>query len=194
MSRFYNPGFKWTERKSFDNPVQEPNSSNLSYVFIVAPEGEFFEVPDTQTVNVNGEPFEVPLRIREYIRTQYVASGVVLISPGRECLEGENIAPSDQEAKRKGDARWKTYTIDKCNEWIRICRENSAAGAIPRPAEGLFAHCLKARGIADPADVATGLSRAQEGQQENKELQAQLADALARINRLEGAKSVNKGA
>lgn len=192
MSKFFNPGFKWEERKSFENPVKENNSSNLSYIMIKAPKNDFFEVPDTQTVNAGGEEFEVPLRLKDYVRTQYAAQGVILIVPGRECGDMENVAASEDEARKKGHRIWKRFMTEKCNEWIRIVNEARAMGAIPRPAEGLFAHCLEAMGIADPADVATGLSTAQEGQKDNKDLQAQIATLTAQVNQLIGAKSAQK--
>ena len=189
MAKFFNPGFKWEYMLKFDNPTSDAQSSNVSYYRVVAEAKSFFEVKDTQTISLpTGEEYEIPLRFKELIRVQYAEQGVVLVSPDRECREEENIAPNEEEAKRKGFAIWKTFTTDKCNEWFRIVEEVKANGRLPRPAEGLFKRCLEERGIADPADVATGLSAAKEGQKENKDLQAMLAEALARINKLEGRK------
>ena len=193
MARFWNPGFKWDDTLKFDNPTADDNSSNISYYRITAEAKSFFEVKDTQTIKLpTGEEYEIPLRFKELIRVQYAERGVVLVAPG-EHSEFVNIAATEEEAKSKGNAIWKQYTTNKCNEWFGIVEEVRAAGRLPQPAQGLFKRCLEERGIADPADVATGLAKAREGQQENKDLQAQLADALNRINRLEGAKSA-KGA
>lgn len=193
-ARFYNPGFAWSYKLKYDNPVNEPNSSNISYYDVQAPAKGFFSVDDTQTVNLpTGEEYEIPLRFKDLIRTQYAECGVVLVAPDRKCTEEENIAPNDEEAKRKGHKVWKVYTLDKCNEWFRIVEEVKANGRLPRPAEGLFKRCLEERGIADPADMATNLSAAKEGQQENKDLQAQIAALTATVNQLVGAKNA-KGA
>lgn len=195
MSRFFNPGFSWKETLKFDNPTTDAGSSNVSYYMFEAPEGGFFEVKDTQTISLpTGEEYEIPLRFKELIRTQYAERGVVLVSPGRECTEEENIAATDDEARHKAKSIWKVYLTDKCNEWFRIVEETRANGRLPTPAQGLFKRCLAEMGTADPADMATNLAAAKEGQKDNKDLQALLADALARINRLEGAKNANKGA
>lgn len=195
MARFFNPGFAWKYMLKFDNPTTDDKSSNISYYEVSAPKKGFFEVKDTQTIKLpTGEEYEIPLRFKELIRTQYAENGVVLVVPGRECAEEENIAPSDEEAKRKGMQIWKKFTTDKCNEWFQIVEEVKANGRLPRPAEGLFKNCLDERGIADPADVATGLSAAKEGQQENKALQAQLIALTERLSHLEGAKSAGKTA
>lgn len=193
MSRFYNPGFAWKDTLKFDNPVQETNSSNISYYVVSAEARSFFEVADTQTVDVGGQEFEVPLRFKDLIRQQYAERGVVLVVPGKEFGEEDNRAGTDEEAKKKGAAIWKQFTINKCNEWFQIVEEVKASGRLPRPAEGLFKRCLEERGIADPADVATGLAKAQEGQKDNKDLQAKLDAVMARLNQLEGARSA-KGA
>jgi hypothetical protein len=194
MARFYNPGFKWDYTLKFDNPTTDDKSSNISYYKVVAEARSFFEVKDTQTIALpTGEEYEIPLRFKELIRQQYAEFGVVLVAPGRECSEEENIAPDEETARKKGHAIWKKFTTDKCNEWFQIVEEVRANGRLPRPAEGLFKRCLEERGIADPADIATGLSAAKEGQKENKDLQAQLAALTAQVNQLLGAKNA-KGA
>lgn len=192
MSQFYNPGFAWKDTLKYDNPVGDPREVNLiSYHVVEAPEDGFFEVKDTTTMKLpTGEEYDVPLRFRELIRHQYAERGVVLISPGRECNETENIAPNKEEAKRKGKAIWKEFTRSKCNEWFGIVEEVKAAGRLPAPAQGLFKRCLQECGIPDPADVASGLANAREGQRENKDLQAQIAALTAQVNQLIGA---NKG-
>lgn len=190
MARFFNPGFAWSYKLKFDNPTTDASSSNVSYYDVMAPSKGFFDVKDTQTIKLDtGEEYEVPLRFKELIRTTYAEQGVVLVSPDRECREEENIAPNDEEAKRKGFKIWKVFTLDKCNEWFRIVEEVKANGRLPRPAEGLFKRCLEERGIADPADMATNLAAAKEGQKDNKDLQAQLAALTAQVNQLLGAKS-----
>lgn len=189
MARFFNPGFRWSYKLKFDNPTSDASSSNVSYYDVVAEAKSFFEVKDTQTISLpTGEEYEIPLRFKELIRTQYAEMGVVLVSPDRVCTPEENIAPDEEEAKRKGFAIWKTFTTDKCNEWFRIVEEVRANGRLPRPAEGLFKRCLEERGIADPADVATGLSSAKEGQQDNKAMQARIEKLEAMLNQAIGAK------
>lgn len=195
MSRFYNPGTKWEYRQKFDNPTTDASSSNISYYLIAAPAKDFFEVKDTQTIKLpTGEEYEIPLRIKEFVRVQYAELGVVLVDPAREHSEQDNISATDEEAKVKGDRMWKQFTIDKCNEWISIVEETRGNGRIPKPASGLFKHCLDERHIADPADMATNLAAAKEGQKDNKDLQAQLAALTAQVNQLLGAKGANKGA
>ena len=194
MSRFYNPGFAFHDTLKFDNPVNDEKSSNISYYRLEAPAKGFFEVKDTQTVNLaTGEEFEVPLRFKELVRTQYADRGVVLVIPGRKCREEENIAASDEDAKRKGTELWKQFTTAKCNEWFGIVEEVKANGRLPRPAEGLFKRCLEERGISDPADIASGLSAAKQGQKENHDLQAQIASLTALVYELKGAQSAAGG-
>lgn len=193
MARFWNPGFKWDDVLKFDNPTADDKSSNISYYRVEAPAKSFFEVKDTQTLVLpTGESYDVPLRFKELIRTQYAERGVVLVQTG-DHNDTVNIAATDEEAKAKGNSTWKTYTTAKCNEWFGIVEEVKAAGRLPQPAQGLFKRCLEERGIADPADMATGLSRAQEGQKENKELQEQLRSLLEKVSRLEGRQE-RKGA
>lgn len=190
MAKFWNPGFKWEYMLKFDNPTTDDKSSNISYYKVVAEAKSFFEVKDTQTIALpTGEEYEIPLRFKELIRTQYAEFGVVLVTPGRTCTEEENIAATEDDAKRKGASIWKKFTTDKCNEWFAIVEEVRANGRLPRPAEGLFKRCLEERGIADPADIATGLSVAKEGQTENKEMMSLIQSMRDEINQLKGAKS-----
>jgi len=185
MARFYNPGFAWNETLKFDNPVSDSQSSNISFHPINAGNKSFFEVAEMQVVILpTGEAMEVPLRFKELVRLQYADKGVVLVVPGRTCTELENIAENDVDAKRKGTAVWKQYMMDRCNEWFRLVEEIKAQGRLPRPAEGLFKRCLLECGIADPADYATVLSKAKEDQQENKDMQKQISDLTALVNRL----------
>lgn len=189
MARFYNPGFKWDYMLKFDNPTTDEKSSNVSYYRVVAEAKSFFDVKDTQTISLpTGEEYEIPLRVKELIRTQYAEQGVVLVSPGRKCTEEENIAPDDDEAIRKGRALWKVFLTDKCNEWFRIVEETRANGRLPMPAQGLFKRCLEERGIADPADQASNLAAAKEGQKENKDLQEQIRELTKMVHELKGRK------
>lgn len=194
MARFYNAGFAWNDTLKYDNPVGDIREmNNVSYYRIDAPAKGFFNVKDTMAMTLpTGEEYDVPLRFKELVRTQYAERGVVLVSPGRECAEGENIAPSDDEAKKKGNAIWKEYLKSKANEWHQIVYEVKAAGQLPRAATGLFKRVLEELGMEDPADTASGFAKAKEGQQSNLDMQAQMALLLEKINRLEGAQSARK--
>lgn len=194
MSKFYNPGFAWKDTLKYDNPVGDPREVNLiSYHVVEAPEAGFFEVKDTTTMKLpTGEEYDVPLRFRELIRTQYAERGVILIVPGRECLEDENIAPDAATARKKGDAIWRNHARDKANEWLRIVFETKASGAIPRPATGTFKRFLEICGVEDPADQAGGIGRAKEGQKANLDMQAEMQAMRDQLNQLIGAKNAQK--
>lgn len=192
MARFWNPGFAWKDTLKFDNPVNEPNSSNISYYVVDAPAKSFFEVKDTVTVDLGAGEFEQPLRFRELIRSQYAERGVVLVTMGRECNEEENIAGSDADAKSKGNRIWREYMKEKANEWFRIVHEVKANGAIPRAATGLFKRVLEELGMEDPADSAGMLTAAKEGQQSNLDMQKQIEELKATVNRLVGAQGAQQ--
>lgn len=192
MSRFFNPGFAWTDVLKFDNPVNDTNSSNISYYRVEAPAKGFFEVKDTVTVNLGDGEFEQPLRFRELVRQQYAERGVVLIVADRKCSEDENIAATDAEGRAKGIRIWREYLKEKANEWFRIVHEVKAGGQIPRAATGLFKRVLEELGMEDPADSAGMLANAREGQQSNKDLQAQIQELKDQVNQLIGAQGAQQ--
>lgn len=196
MSKFYNPGFAWNDTLKFDNPIADAKeANNVSYYRVEAPQRGFFDVKDTMAVDMGtGEQFEVPLRFKELIRTQYAERGVVLIAPGRECGEAENIAATEDEAKKKGNAIWKEYLKAKANEWHQIVYEVKAAGQLPRAATGLFKRVLEELGMEDPADTATGFAKAKEGQQANHEMQEVIRKMQTQIDQLTGALGARKTA
>jgi hypothetical protein len=191
MARFFNPGFAWNDTLKYDNPVGDIREmNNISYYRIDAPARGFFNVKDTMTMTLpTGEEYDVPLRFKELVRSTYAERGVVLVTPNRECGEDENIAPTDEEAKKKGNAIWKEYMKAKANEWNQIVYEVKAAGQLPRAATGLFKRVLEELAMPDPADIATGFAQAKEGQQSNLDLQQQIAALTATVNQLIGAKS-----
>lgn len=194
MSKFYNPGFAWKETLKYDNPVGDPREVNLiSYYVVEAPEAGFFEVKDTTVMKLpTGEEYEIPLRFKELVRTSHAEHGVVLIAPGRKCTEEENIAGTDEEAKKKGNTIWRNHARDKANEWLRIVHETKASGQIPRAATGTFKRFLELCGVEDPADQAGLIGKAKEDQKSNQDLQSQMAELLAKLNRLEGAQNAKR--
>lgn len=188
MAKFYNPGFKWEELLKYDNPVADAREvNNVSYFRLRAPEKGVFEVPDTMLMKLaTGEEIDVPLRFKKLIQSQYSDRGVVLIDGNGE--------EAEKAARKTAETQWKQYLHDKANEWIRIVHEVKAAGQIPRPAQGLFQRVLEELGMEDPADNVSVVTRAKEGQQENKELQRQIAEMQKQIAQLTGALSVRKTA
>jgi hypothetical protein len=196
MSRFFNPGFAWNDTLKYDNPVGDAREINLiSYYRVEAPQKDFFEVKDTTMMRLpTGEEYDVPLRFKELIRQQYAERGVILVVAGRVCTEEENIAGSDDEAKKKGNAMWRHFLREKANEWVRIVEETKATGQLPRPATGLFKRVLEEIGMQDPADTAMGFERAKEGQKANQDLQSMIQSLRDEVNQLKGAQSARKTA
>lgn len=189
MADFYNAGFRFTERKTYDNPFADPRDTNIiSYLNIEAPEGGTFTVPDSVVVTLDsGEEATVSLRLKKLIQETFGPRGVILIDPTQKIIrEEEYVANTLEQAKRKGAAIFKGYLTDKANEWFAIVEDVKASGRRPKTATGLFKHALERLGIEDPADTIDGLTKAKEGQKSNLDMQEILASMQRELSELRG--------
>jgi len=195
MKRFYNPGTPIKELLAYTNTTVDPReANNISQWQLKVGEKEFFEVPEVVTISTPEGDVTIPVHFAKVLKQQKAEQGIILIEPNaKNILEGDNLAADDKAARTKGDAMYHDYLRARCTEWFRIVAETKAAGAIPRKAEGLFAHALKKMHMEDPADTVDIILRAKEGQVTNSEVQAQLAAQQAQINQLLGALNAQKG-
>lgn len=190
MAVFYNPGFKFSERKQYDNPFVDVKELNaISYLTLEAPEKDFFEVPDFATIkDVSGEEQQVPLKLAKLVKEWYAERGVVLVSPNQKEIHPEdNVARTKEEAKAKGNATWKKFLRNKANEYFARVSETKAAGQLPVPAQGLFKAVLDELGMKDPADTVEQIIQTQQNTVDTTELQRQVAALTAQLNQLVGA-------
>lgn len=194
MKRFYNPGSPINEMLAYTNTTVDPREcNNVSQWPLKALEKDFFEVPDVVTISTPEGDVTIPVHFAKVLKHQKAAQGVILVDPGaKDILDGDNLAASDAEAKKKGDTMYREYLRALCAEWYAIVAETKAAGAIPKAASGLFAYALKKMHLEDPADTIDTIVRAKEGQVANSAVQAQIADLQAQVNQLLGALSAQK--
>jgi hypothetical protein len=187
--RFYNPGSAITQMLPYTNTTKDPrDGSTVSHHLLNAGEAAFFELPDVITLlTLDGEA-TIPVGFSRIVKAQFASRGVVMINPrAKEIFEDDNLATNDADAKAKGDRTWKDFLKTKAGEWYANVAEIKAGGGVPRAATGLFAYALKYLHMEDPADVVDTIIRAKEGQQSNAELQRQLTELTATINRMQGA-------
>jgi hypothetical protein len=157
--KFYNPGPKIKETLRFDHPTNDPKyQNNVSYWDMVAPEKDFFDIPTIiEFQTVEGQMVSVPVYFAGRVKEDYKTYGFIKIDPKyveTAETEGDNVAADEKKAKIKGDLRYQDYMLDKAREWILNVERIRAAGGVPNRAGGVFAHALKAVGMADPADPA----------------------------------------
>ena len=102
--RFYNPGFRITERLIFDHPTNDPKQMNLVSGYNVdAREKEFFDVPTEVPVQTESGEHFVSVKFADRIQRDYRNQGVVRINPkAKEIHEEDNVALNDKDAKDKG--------------------------------------------------------------------------------------------
>lgn len=195
MSTFYNPGFKFSERKQYDNPFVDIKEMNaISYLTLEAPEKGFFEVPDFTTIkDVSGEEQQVPLKLAKLVKEWYAERGVVQVNPTHKSAnEDDNVALTKEEAKEKGKRLWNKFLRNKANEYFARVSETKAAGQLPVPAQGLFKAVLDELGMKDPADTVEQIIQTQMNTVDNTELMRQVAALTAQLNRLEGSQKAGK--
>jgi hypothetical protein len=194
--RFYNPGSEIRQMLPYTNTTKDPrDGSTVSHHLLNAPEQGFFELPDVITLlTIDGEA-SVPVGFSRIVKAQFASRGVIMINPrAKDIFEDDNLATNDKDAEHKGNRIWKDYLQGKCSEWYGVVAEIKAGGGVPRKATGLFAFALKQLHMEDPADVVDTIIRAKEGQQSNAELQRQLTELTATINRMQGAQEATAAA
>jgi hypothetical protein len=187
--RFYNPGSTIQQMLPYTNTTKDPrDGSTISNYLLMAPERDFFELPDVITlVTVDGEA-TIPVGFSRIVKATFANRGVVMINPrAKNIFEDDNLAENDKDAQVKGDRIWKEYLRAKASEWYAIVAEIKAGGGVPRAATGLFAFVLKQLHMEDPADVVDTIIRAKEGQKSNADQQAQIDELKAQVNRMLGA-------
>jgi hypothetical protein len=194
MKRFYNPGPPINEMLAYTNTTVDPReANNISQWPLKALEKDFFEVPEVVTISTPEGDVTIPVHFARVLKHQKATQGIILVdTAAKDILDGDNLAASDAEAKKKGDAMYREYLRALCTEWYAIVAETKAAGAIPKAASGLFAYALKKMHLEDPADTIDTIMRAKEGQVANADVQAQLAAQQAQINQLLGALNARK--
>lgn len=192
---FYNPGFAFSERKQYDNPITDQTTNNVSYYLVEAPTAGFFDVPEYVDIDlVTGETVQVQLKLKDLVRVTYAERGVVMVDPNpkRPITDEDNVAATKEAAVKKANAIWKSFLNAKANEWYAIVEETKANGRRPAAATGLFKKVLAELHLEDPADTIDGLTKAKTDQQENKDLQAMISALTERLARMEGASEASK--
>jgi hypothetical protein len=189
MARFYNPGQRIQEKLPYNNLNDPREVCNISYHLINAPEKDFFEVPESVTLQtVDGSDAEIRADFPREVKRLFADRGVILVNPRfkGEVLVSDNIALTDADAKVKGDEMYHQHLRSVVDDWFTIVDRAKASGGRPRPAQGLHKHALKALNLQDPADTIDTLLTAQAGQVSSDAVQAQLAAKNATIGKLEG--------
>jgi hypothetical protein len=189
--RFYNPGTKIDEKIQYTHPTKDPKEgSTLSYFPFLVQEKDFVDVPDTLMLDTPEGEVTVAVNFSKRIKQDYQNRGVILVDARlKNIIEDDNAAVDDKEARRKGDAMWRDYLKSICQDHYTRVQEIKSFGGVPRAAVGLTKYALNVMNMEDPGDQVDTITRAKEGQASNLETQQQIAQLLARINQLEGAKS-----
>lgn len=191
MARFYNAGTAIDEKLQYTHPTKDPREGNtLSYHFLKAEEKDFFEVPDTLFIDSPEGEIQVPVNFTKRVKLLYQTRGVILIDAKRKDIpDDDNAAPSEKEAKIKGDAMWREYLKTIAQEHYTAVAETKSFGGVPRAAKGLTKYALNMLNMEDPADQVDTVMRAKEGQSTNAEMMALMQSMRDEINQLKGAKS-----
>jgi hypothetical protein len=195
MSKFFNPGKKIYDRLQYTHPTKDPREGNtLSYYLMDAPEGEFFEVPDSLTLDTAEGEVVIAVNFAKRVKALYQNRGVIQIfAHGKEIAEEDNAATNEDDAKAKGNAMWREYLRTIAREHFTSVEETKSFGGVPRPATGLTKYALNTLNFEDPADRIDSITRAKEGTATNKEMQAKIDELAATVNKLLGARG-DKGA
>lgn len=190
MSRFYNPGTKIDEKIQYTHPTKDPKEgSTLSYYTFSVDAKEFVDIPDTLTLDTPEGEVTVAVNFGKRIKKDYQARGVVLVDARlKNVLDDDNAAADDKDARRKGDLMWREHLKSIAQQHYTSVAETKSFGGVPRAAVGLTKYALNMLNMEDPADQVDTITRAKEGQASNLATQEQIAQLLARINQLEGAK------
>jgi hypothetical protein len=193
MAKFYNPGQKIYDRLQYTHPTKDPKEGNtLSYYLMDAPEGEFFEVPDTVVIDSPEGELQVPVNFGKRVKALYQNRGVIQIITGKEIAEDDNAAATEKDAKVKGTAMWREYLRTIAREHYTSVEETKSFGGVPRSATGLTKYALNTLNLEDPADRIDTITRAKEGQTANSELVAQVQAMRDEIQQLKGAQNARK--
>jgi hypothetical protein len=196
--RFYNPGTQIQQMLPYTNTTKDPrDGSTISNHLLMAPERDYFELPDVITLVTPDGDAKIPVGFNRIVKAQFAERGVVMINPNaKHIIEDDNLAVDDDDAKEKGDRLWKVFLRAKASEWYELVAQAKAAGSVPRTATGLFKFALTQLHLVDPADTVDGIMQAQEGKQSNAELQAQIREQNAtiaamaeKVNQMAGAQS-----
>lgn len=190
--RFYNPGSKVFEKLAFDHPINDVRSMNLiSYWQFEAPEKSFFEVPTEIEVNTVNGLQAVSVKFAERVQRDYKDYGIVRIDPKvKEPNPADNVAPSDKEAREKGERLWREFLEAKAREHIANVDQAKAYGVPPKRAFGVYAHALKVLGLHDPADVVGTVVESSRNTAEVKDLEKKVEE-LTRL--IEGLTAPGRG-
>lgn len=189
--KFYNPGRKITETLRFDHPTNDArHQNNISYYNLVAPEEDFFEVPSTLTITLEGgNEVTVPVGFAQNIRRDYAKLGVVMIDPRKkpdQIEENDNVAVNEKQAKEKAQRLYRDSLMTIAREHITSVEYARSLGGAPMRAMGNTAYALKALGITDPADLVGAAVQ----KTEDSDLRKQVAELTALVSKLtEGKKA-----
>jgi hypothetical protein len=189
MGRFYNAGTQIDERLSYTHPTKDPKEGNtLSYHLLKVEEKEFFEVPETFTLDTPEGEVTVSVNFTKRIKSLYQKRGIIQIDARAKTVdEDDNLALTDKDAKIKGERMWREYLKDIARAHFAAVGETKSFGGVPQVARGLTKYALNVLQMEDPADTVDTVIRAKEGKIENSETQKQIADLTALVNQLKGA-------
>jgi hypothetical protein len=162
--KFYNAGQRIQERFSYTNPELDHRVSNcVSYWMMDAPKQGFFEVPREVQTSMGSTLVNLPKEVLD----RYGERGVVKIDRNLDVVPDEPefayIVNSEQMAREKGEALWKTFCrkriedFEKENE-IRVMQRNLP----PMRPNGFVVSCFKELGLMVPGDekfIAAGAQK-----------------------------------
>jgi hypothetical protein len=188
MAKFYNPGQKIYDRLQYTHPTKDPKEGNtLSYYLMDAPEGEFFEVPDTVVIDSPEGELQVPVNFGKRVKALYQNRGVIQIITGKDIAEDDNAAANEKDAKVKGTAMWREYLRTIAREHYTSVEETKSFGGVPRGATGLTKYALNTLNLEDPADRIDTMIRVKEEQKTDAATQKQISELTALVHQLKGA-------
>lgn len=154
---FFNAGDKIDETLSYSIPTGQ-DAHCIARWRLLAPQGEFFEVPTELTLAMTGETIAV--QFARDITTKFGKRGVIRVNPEYDA-EGEDpekgiehypYARSRDDAETRGAEILANYLDGIVKSHLADCDAARAAGGAPRSAQGFTKRALKLRGVQDPGE------------------------------------------
>jgi len=154
---FFNAGDKIDETLSYSIPTGQ-DAHCIARWRLLAPQGDFFEVPTELTVAQTGETIAV--QFSRDITFKFGKRGVVRINPEYNAeaedpdkgVENFPYASSREDAEIRGAEIWAVYLDEIVKSHLADCDAARAAGGAPRSARGFTKRALKLRGVQDPGE------------------------------------------
>lgn len=176
--RFYNPGDRFSEPVNYSLPGMGDIHCVARWV-IEAEANSFFAVPTELRLLQDGTRINVDFPTT--VLQRFKDRGIVMIDDEWEPGEDEDraertpISRNEEEAKEKGDRRWRKYLQDTVKNHMNACDRARAAGGFPLEAQGFTKRALKLLNMSDPAAIA--FDSFQKNQTANAPAQVESAEA-----------------